>query len=321
MTDNTTAIQNTFNYAAANNCAALIPAGNFAYSGTLTANGIAITGIGAASILTPLDVTNSAIILTGNGGSISKLVTMNSATTRLTAPQQEAIWVNGATNYTIQNVLIDGGASGGIMSSAGSSSGKILNNTVENTLADSITQVEGASNITVQGNLILNAGDDAISNNSYVGYPLVSNITIQGNTVLNDIWGHPTEVSGGSNITISGNYFDNPDGYADIYISSDLPVWNTQGINTVTISGNTLVAGSVTNEGTVIVYNDSGSSYSITGVTISGNQFVNPVNVAVQYAGNGSETGVTEDNTAYMTGTFGAAENSSPISRNPTIRF
>ena len=101
VTDNATAIQNTFNYAAAHNCAALIPAGTFAYSGTLTANGIAVTGTGAASILKPLDVSNSAIILTGSGSSVSNLVTLNNATTRLSAPSQEAIYVNNATNYTI----------------------------------------------------------------------------------------------------------------------------------------------------------------------------------------------------------------------------
>ena len=134
MTNNATAIQNTFNYAAAHNCAALIPAGTFAYSGTLTANGIAVTGTGAASILKPLDVSNSAIILTGSGSSVSNLVTLNNATTRLSAPTQEAIYANNATNYTIENVLINGGASGGIMS-YNSSYGQILNNTVENTLA------------------------------------------------------------------------------------------------------------------------------------------------------------------------------------------
>ena len=37
VTNNATAIQNTFNYAATNQCTALIPAGTFAYSGTLTA--------------------------------------------------------------------------------------------------------------------------------------------------------------------------------------------------------------------------------------------------------------------------------------------
>jgi hypothetical protein len=59
--------------------------------------------------------------------------------------------------------------------------GYILNNTIENTLADSITQINGSYNITVSGNRIFNSGDDGISNNSYVGEPLVHDITVQGN--------------------------------------------------------------------------------------------------------------------------------------------
>lgn len=48
VTNNASAIQNTFNYAAANQCTALIPARAFAYSGTLTARGIAVTETGAS---------------------------------------------------------------------------------------------------------------------------------------------------------------------------------------------------------------------------------------------------------------------------------
>jgi len=47
-TDNLAAIQNAFNNAAANHCIALVPAGTFAYSGNLTATGIAIAGVGVA---------------------------------------------------------------------------------------------------------------------------------------------------------------------------------------------------------------------------------------------------------------------------------
>jgi len=74
--------------------------------------------------------------------------------------------------------------------------GYILNNTIENTLADSITQINGSYNITVSGNRIFNSGDDGISNNSYVGEPLVHDITVQGNTVLNNSGERGLEVSG-----------------------------------------------------------------------------------------------------------------------------
>ena len=227
VTDNATAIQKTFNYAATNNCIAFIPAGTFAYSGNITATSIAVAGTGAASILAPLSVTNEALTLSGSGGSVSNLVMVSTATARLSTPWSGMIWINNATNYYVENVLINNSSSVGIMS-YNSNGGYILNNTIENTLADSITQIAGSYNITVSGNRILNAGDDGISNNSYVGEPLVHDITVQGNTVLNNLSGRGIEVSGGSNITFSGNYVDNTDGYADVYIASETQ-WNTRG--------------------------------------------------------------------------------------------
>ncbi len=309
VTNNATAIQNTFNYAAANHCIALIPAGTFAYSGTITATSIAVAGTGATSILAPLDVVNESLTLSGSGGSVSNLVMVSTATKRLDTPWSGMIWVDNAQNYYVQNVLINNSSSIGIMS-YNSNGGYILNNTVENTLADSITQIDGSYNIIVSGNRILNSGDDGISNNSYVAdSSQVHNITVQGNTVLNNLYGRGVEVSGGNNITFTGNYVDNPDGYSDVYVASENE-WTTQGVSNVTVSGNTLLDGGP-NQGSVIVYDSQGSSYSITNVTVTGNQLVNPKYVAVQFAGNGSETGiVVENNTDYSTLQFSASGNS-----------
>ncbi len=307
VTDNATAIQNTFNSAATNHCIALIPAGTFTYSGTITATGIAVAGIGAASILAPLSVTNESLTVTGSGGSVSNLVMVSTATTRLATPWSGMIWVNNAANYYIENVLINNSSSIGIMS-YNSHGGYIMSNTIENTLADSITQTNGSYDILVSGNRILNASDDGISNNSYVGEPLVHDITVQGNTVLNNLLGRGVEVSGGSNITFSGNYVDNTDGFADVYIASESQ-WNTEGVDSITASGNTLVDGGP-NQGSVIVYNSQGSLYNITNVTVSGNQFVKPGFVAVQFTGNGSETGIAlQNNTDYSTGSFSESAN------------
>jgi hypothetical protein len=213
------------------------------------------------------------------------------------------IWVDNASNYYIENILINDGSSTGIISQA-SNGGYILNNTVENTLADSITQVSGSYNITVSGNRIMNSGDDGISDNSYVGDPgVVHDITIQGNTVLNNKWGRGLEVSGGSDIKFIGNYVDNTDGYSNVYVASESE-WNTQSVSNVTVSGNTLVDGGP-NQGSTIVYNSEGGSTTITGVTISGNQYVSPQMVAVQFAGAGSETGIqVENNTDYSNNQF-----------------
>jgi hypothetical protein len=302
VSDNAVALQDAFNYAVTNKCAVFIPAGTFAYSGVLTDNGVAITGSGAQSILMPLDPGNEAIMLTGNGASIAYLVMVSHATTRLTTQQSAMIWANGATNYRVQDVLINGSASVGVFS-VGSSSGIIANNTVENTLADSISQISGSNQIVVSGNSVVNSGDDGISNVSYVQYPVVHDITVEGNTVTNNAHGRGITVVGGATISItSNNITENVTGLSDIYIAAESE-WNTLGVSNVTVSNNTLIDGGP-NQGTVTVYNSQGTAYSVNGVTISGNQIVMPAYVPVQFVGNGSESGTVQGNTAYRGGTL-----------------
>jgi hypothetical protein len=308
VTNNAGAIQNAFNYAAANKCTALIPAGTFAYRGTLTAKGIAVTGTGAGSILKAQDTNNEALTLTGNGGSISNLVLLGTGTKRIVPYQGAMIWVNRATNFTVQNVLINGASGVGIFD-AGGQAGLIQNNTVENTLADSITNTNGASNIMVKGNHVIHSGDDGISNNSYLSDPVtVHDITVLGNTIVHNAWGRGLEVSGGTNITFEGNYVDNLDGYTDMYIASE-GEWKTQDVATVTVRGNTFVDGGP-NQGSAIIYNSEAGTTTISGVTISGNQFVNPKLAAVQLAGSGSETGIViQNNTDFSNRAFGISSN------------
>ena len=131
-TDNAAAIQATFNSAATSHCIALIPAGNYAYSGTLNAAGIAVAGTGSASVLMPLSLTNEALILGGSGGSIFNLVMVSTATARLLSQESGMIWVQNADHYYIENVLINDSSSTGILSQ-NSHDGSILNNTIEHT--------------------------------------------------------------------------------------------------------------------------------------------------------------------------------------------
>ncbi len=308
VTDNLTAIQNAFNYAAANHCIALVPAGTFAYSGNLTATGIAIAGVGAVSVLKPLSLTNQAVILFGSGGSLSNLVMVSAATSRLLSQQSGMVLIQDADNYYIENVLINNSSSTGIMS-LNSHGGFILNNTIENTLADSVTQILGSYNITVFGNRILNSGDDGVSNNSYIGDPsAVHAITVQGNTIVDNKGGRGLEVSGGANISFAGNYVDNLDGFTDMYIASESE-FNTQSVSNITVSGNSFLDGGPS-QGSAIVYNSQGGATTITAVTINGNQFVNPKLSALQFAGDGSETGISVDNnTDYSNGQFSITSN------------
>ena len=303
VTDNTTAIQNTFTYAAANGCTAEIPAGTFAYSSTLTANGITVFGLGSSSVLVPTNYSASALELTGSGGSFSNFAMTSAATTRLVPPATAMVYCNGATNYSVQNLFINGSPSVGIFS-IGCAHGTVNNNTVENTLADAISQIHGSSYITVMNNLTIHSGDDGVSNNSYVSDgSAVNNNTITGNTILANASGRGLEVSGGNNITFTGNYVDNKDGYTDLYIASESS-FNTQSVSAITASGNTFVDGGP-NQGSAIVYNSQGSAQTISGVTLNGNRFDNPAFVPAQYVGNGLLSGIlVENSSAYTTSAF-----------------
>src|SRR5208283_918777 len=85
--------------------------------------------------------------------------------------------------------------------------------------------------------------------------------------------------------------------------------WNTQSVSNITVSDNTFTAGGP-NQGSIIIYNSEAGGDTITNVTVSGNQIVNPDWIAVQYAGSGSETGITvENNTDYATGSFSTSSN------------
>jgi hypothetical protein len=209
----------------------------------------------------------------------------------------------------VENVLIDGSSSVGIFS-LGSSNGEILNNTVENTQADSISQSDGSNNITINGNRILNSGDDGISNNSYFGEPggIVHDITVQGNTVLSNAVGRGLEVSGGNKIVFTGNYVDNTDGFADMYIASELTTYNTVGVDSVTVTGNAFADGGP-DQGSLLINNTQGTAYAITNIIVSANQFRNPDLTSVQFTGNGVESGSVSDNIAYTSNTFSLSSN------------
>lgn len=302
-TDNQTAIQNTFNSAASQGFAVEIPAGNFAHSGVVNANGIVVFGLGSASILKATTASNSALELTGNGGSYSNFVVMGTGSSRLTNFQASGIWVNGATNFTVTNILVNGGSCVGIWDEGGSN-GTVSNNTVENTLADSITNTNGASTILDQNNLVINSGDDGISNNSYTtDSNTVNHITVNANTILANAFARGLEVSGGTNISFTNNYVDDKAGDACIILASETSSFQTQTVNTVMVTGNTLVDCGP-DQGSLFFWPD-GSGNIVENVTANGNQFyagTTQTFTAVQVTGTGTLTNdLVENSNAYLT--------------------
>ena len=308
MTNNAQAIQNAFNQAASNHCAVLIPAGIFAYSGVLTANSIAVVGTGADSVLKPLDVNNETLELHGSGASVSNLHMISSATSRISTYQGGTDPGGGRHHQLQRPERVDRRVLRRRYLELWRHRADLVEyNTVENTLADSITQTDGANNIVICGNKVINSGDDGISNNTYSDNPtMVNHITVEDNSIIDNIWGRGLEVSGGDSITFTDNYVDNKNGYADMYIASESE-WDTQSVSNITVTNNTFVDGGP-NQGSLIIYNSAAGSITISGVTVSGNQFVNPALAAVQITGSGTENQIQiENNTDYSTTAFSTA--------------
>lgn len=303
-TNNHDAIQSAINYAQAHGDSVYIPTGTFAYSGTLTATGISIGGAGDGSILKALDAANQSLILKGDGGSIHDFQMQgNESAGRLTTFQSGMIWVQGASNFTVQNMHIVGSGSVG-MAADNASYGKVLNNTIESTLADSIHMTNASHHITVSGNRIVHSGDDGIAVVSYDHQPIVHDITVQGNTVLYNDWGRSLSVVGGESVQIIGNHVEG--GTADVagvYIAAESE-WHTLGVNNVTVRGNTLIdaGGSKTGHGAIVVYNSVAGTVQITNVTLDGNQIYKPRAEAIQLTGAGKEVVTITNTKAYSDG-------------------
>ena len=301
-TDDRPAIQRALDFAAVHGRHVLVPAGSFAYSGTLVSHGVSLSGVGASSRLIALNAKDASLILTGSDICVSSLSFAGLRRSRLAPPSSDLIWARMARNYTIQNVTISGSSNGGIFNEK-SSNGLISHNTVENTLADSITAVEGASAIEIRGNRIINSGDDGISVVSYNDAPIVHHITISGNTVLHNKEGRGITVVGGNDVQILGNYVEG--GEADtaaVYIAAESQ-WHTQGVNNVTVAGNTLVDGggspAGTGQGAITIYNSQGYRYSLTNIALTDNQIIRPRAAGLQFVGDGPETVLASDNTVY----------------------
>ena len=308
-TDNTTAIQNAFNAAASASpkCSVEIPNGTFNHSGTITATGISVFGLGSGSILQATNVNTQAVILLGTGPSLTNMVINGTGTSRQTSANPSAVLIGfnssgsvvTTSNFVVSNVAICCAENVGIYDFS-SNGGTIENVTVHNTYADSITSVEGANNILIQNNLVYNSGDDGMSNNSYTtDSTTVTGITINENVVLPGS-ARGLECSGCSNTTFTNNYVDHDDSDADLFISSETSSYQTKAVSNITATGNTFVRGGP-GQGAVEIWAD-GSTNSISNVNLNNNTWYNTLTfTGVQIAGAGTVSGISIQNSnAYI---------------------
>jgi polygalacturonase len=293
VTDNRVAIQNAFDYAKANGVSVYIPAGTFAHSGMLTANGIAVFGAGDGSVLKATQYGQEALVLTGSGVALSDVHMTGVGGTRLSTDASVQVLVRDASNFAVSNVHIDKSSSAGIMVIR-SSAGHIADNWIEHTNADSIHMVQGSHDILVENNLIQYSGDDGISAVSYRQYAQVYNITIRDNDIQHNTWGRGIADLGSRDVVIEhNNIVGGTSNRAGIYIASEAE-WNTYAVHNARVTGNTLTdAGgrlTRTNHGAITVYNSQGATGLVSdGIIITNNDIINPRASGIEAFGNGQQ--------------------------------
>src|SRR6516164_8686157 len=74
VTDDSTAIQNAANDAAARHIGLFFPAGTYLHASPVTFNGISVSGAGAASVLVANNPANCAVVLTGANVSLQNMM-------------------------------------------------------------------------------------------------------------------------------------------------------------------------------------------------------------------------------------------------------
>ncbi len=264
--------------------AVLVPAGVFRHR-SFSLTGVTMVGEGPASVLLAPNSHDSNIYLRGSSPQLRDLAVRVESTKRDAA--NFAIYIDHAVGAVVEDVAVDGGNAGGIFNFGGSG-GRIVGNSVQNTLADAIHNTNGAHDILIANNRVRNAGDDMIAVVSYSGEIPVRNILIRDNDLANSNESRGISVVGGHNITIVGNVIARTGCCAGIYLASEAS-YKTQSVRDVVVRDNVLIGNSGrTQHGAIMLFADNRSVRSI---SIAGNTIIDARHSAIRLLGNVS--GVT----------------------------
>ncbi len=275
-TDVTAAINSAMAAAQSGSKCVYIPPGTWYYT-NFTLNGIKLIGSGDSSILSAQDPTHATIKMIGSNAGIFYLKLYTVGTGRVGG--QDIIQVNGATNFYIENVTIDGSNATGVINS-GSSFGRITANRICNTHADSIHMTNISHDIYVAGNYIRNSGDDCVAVVSYASQGATGNhnILVENNDSAYQAGGRGYTVVGGDSVTIRNNRIVRSSA-AGIYLASESS-YNTLGVNNVIVSGNFLdqcpYLHPETGHKSILAY--SGTSFLVQNINIISNTITNAPN-------------------------------------------
>ena len=312
QTNNTTAIAATIASAKSKGVAVVIPPGVCAYGDIIRLDGVKLIGSGDSSVLYALNWARESIFVYGDGVEIRQLKLSG-----VKAPSRQADWEStrislfGATNFVIDSITIDGSAAAGIQTAKSTSNGRITNNTIKDTLSDSIHMTDKASYITVENNHIENSGDDGIAVVSYLSDGAkVHHITARNNVVLNNKWGRQMSVVGGSDVLYENNLLENNLAQrACLYIAQENS-YNTFGAHNVVMQLNTLknCGGLASGHGGIMMFSDGAEAN--TNITLTRNDLYQNGQIGIRVISNWN-TGIKLDSNRVQ-GAGVAAEISSP---------
>lgn len=264
------AIRNAIDSARATGRSLYFSSGTYTYQGNLVLDGVSAYGDGGNTILQAASDSASAVILRGNGASLrSVLVTSPRASARSQANAAAGVAIDHASNFAVENVVVDRAAGAGIIAD-GAASGSISNNKVSRSLADGIHVTGTSHDIVISANVVRDVGDDMIAVVSYLADPQpCRNITISRNDVRSQSWGRGISTVGGEHVRIIGNKIAQSSG-AGILVNSD-GVYGTYGTLDVRVVGNTIDGTDLSGirHGGIQVSGQAGSV--LRGTVISGN--------------------------------------------------
>jgi len=276
--DSTAAIKAAIAVAKARGQAVRVPIGTFSHL-SFALDGVSLSGEGPGSVLLAPSPLDSNIYLRGSGLSIHNLTVNVQSSER--DVNNFAIFIDGASHFSVEAVTVNGGNAGGIFNFGGSD-GRIVNNRVQNTLADAIHNTNGAHNILVAGNVVRHAEDDMIAVVSYEGQPVSHDILIEDNDVSDQAFGRGIAVVGGQNITIQRNMVARTSCCAGIYIAAEA-VHSTNSVRNVLVRDNTLTDNSgPTWQGGIMIFADQGS---VSDIRIEHNTIISARHAAITLRG------------------------------------
>jgi hypothetical protein len=240
-----------------------MPSGQCNFGTVIKLDSAKISGNGPTSVLYATNYQQASIFMYGTRPSVTNVkLTGASAPGRQSAWESTKITIMGASDFVIDSVTIDKAPAASIQTAKNATRGTISNNHITNSLADSIHMTDGASYMTVTGNVIENSGDDGIAVVSY-GYDanFVNNVTARNNIVRGNRWGRNMSIVGGKNVVYENNLLENNPQYACMYVAQEAG-YDSKGVDTVTLQRNTMnnCGSTTTNHGGVLVYSDGGAA-------------------------------------------------------------